>query len=287
LRNPNSQFANELIAAPATAHYNIVIEGSPMAKRLKTFPKAQKVKRGEKFERIVAAIHRAQHTADEVIWNHHINGRQFDVVVKFKYGLYEYLLIIECRDHKRSVQASDVEAFVTKKNGINANKAVMISSSTFQKGAREVAKKYAIDLYTLQYINQMPEELLSQVVVSVVVLYPIGFRKPPSDNVIILVPPDPTRDFVLFSHDRDTLIRQMKESQLSTYGTITIEELLRITSQLIYPEDVPGIPTTTLPRATEQPRYYELQLSIGTMLRFPDSLEPIAVTHLFLCLLAT
>src|SRR5689334_8471344 len=123
-----------------------------MAKRKK------KSKSGERFERIVAAIHAAQHKGAEVIWNEDIDGRQFDVVLRFKFGFYDYLTLIECKDHKKPVEVGEIDAFVTKKADAKASKAIMVSSSGFQSRARDVAKKHGIKLYTLEYIQQVPEE---------------------------------------------------------------------------------------------------------------------------------
>jgi hypothetical protein len=50
------------------------------------------------FEKIVAAIHHAESRGAKVVWNDKINGRQFDVTVRFLHGLYEYLTVIECKD---------------------------------------------------------------------------------------------------------------------------------------------------------------------------------------------
>ena len=169
-----------------------------MAKRRKITTKIKKIKQGEKFERIVAAVHAAQHKGAEVTWNEDINGRQFDVVIRFKFGFYDYLVLIECKDHTEFVKASEVDAFVTKKTDAHASKAILVSTSGFQKGAKDVAEKHGIQLYTLQYIQQMPEELLTQEIVSVLMIYPIGFRKPPADRLIVLVPPERTDDFILF-----------------------------------------------------------------------------------------
>lgn len=75
-----------------------------------------------------------------------INGRQFDVTIRFKQGLYEYLTIVECKDLARPVPVDKVEAFVTKSRDANAHHGVLASSSGFQEGARQVAEKHNISL---------------------------------------------------------------------------------------------------------------------------------------------
>lgn len=112
------------------------------------------------FERIVAAIHHAVNQGGIVKWNDRINGRQFDVTIKFKEGFYNFLTVIECKDYKDSVPVEKVEAFVTKAAGVNANKAIFVTSSRFQKGCREVATRHNIGLYSLKEINDLPKDIL-------------------------------------------------------------------------------------------------------------------------------
>ena len=108
-------------------------------------------KKWKKFERVVAAIHVAENSGTSVTWNEHINGRQFDVAIRFKFQFYDYLVLIECRDKKSKVKAEPVEAFVTKSRDAGANKAIIVSSSGFQSGAKTVAAKHHILLPATPY----------------------------------------------------------------------------------------------------------------------------------------
>jgi hypothetical protein len=101
------------------------------------------------FEQIVAAIQRAEHHGAVVKWNDEIEGRQFDVTVRFDAARYHYLVVIECRRHNRAVTAEQVDAFVTKSRDVNANKVIIASTSGFQRGAIEVARRHGIDLVTV------------------------------------------------------------------------------------------------------------------------------------------
>jgi hypothetical protein len=98
------------------------------------------------FERLIAAIHAAANRGANVKWNDSINGRQFDVTIRFKQGLYEYLTVIECKDYARPVPVDKVEAFVTKSQDVGAHHGVLASSSGFQGGALDAAKKHNITL---------------------------------------------------------------------------------------------------------------------------------------------
>lgn len=102
--------------------------------------------RWKRFERLVAAVHQAAGADSDVRWDEVISGRQFDVVIRFRQGLHEYLTVVECKDYNHAVPVHEVEAFVTKSRDVHAHKAVMASSSGFQSGAQEVASKHNITL---------------------------------------------------------------------------------------------------------------------------------------------
>lgn len=98
------------------------------------------------FERLVAAIHKAADQGADVRWDDKIGGRQFDVTVRFKKGLYAYLTVVECRDYSKPVPVDKVEAFVTKAKDAHANYAVMASPHGFQSGAQEAAARHDMTL---------------------------------------------------------------------------------------------------------------------------------------------
>lgn len=118
--------------------------------------KAPVEKKWRLFEKLVAAIHRVEQRGAEVRWNDDINGRQFDITVRFKAGNYSYLTVVECKNLSRSVEVGAVEAFVTKSQRAKANKAIMVSSKGFQAGCFEEAEVSGIELFTLEEINELP-----------------------------------------------------------------------------------------------------------------------------------
>lgn len=99
-----------------------------------------------KFERLVTAIHIAKSQGAEVKWNDKINDRQFDVTLRFRFGLHDYLTVIECKDYASKIPVDKVEAFVTKARDANVNKAIMVSSNGYQSGCYEVAQRHGIKL---------------------------------------------------------------------------------------------------------------------------------------------
>lgn len=103
----------------------------------------------KRLERLVAAIHHAESGGAVVKWNDKIAGRQFDVTVRFKYGLHDYLTVIECKDYAGKVTVEKVDALVTKARDVKANKAIMVAAGGYQSGCREVADRHGIKLLTL------------------------------------------------------------------------------------------------------------------------------------------
>lgn len=103
----------------------------------------------QKFERLVAAIHAAKSKGAAVKWNDIIQGRQFDVSIRFKFGLHDYLTVIECKDYKDKVSVDEVDAFVTKSHDVHASKAIMVAANGYQSGCRDVAERHGIRLLTL------------------------------------------------------------------------------------------------------------------------------------------
>ena len=109
------------------------------------------VSEDEYLERIVAGIHAITSASAVVSWNESINGRQFDVVVRFDLGTLHYLVLIEVKNRTRRATASDVEAFVTKARDQNANKSVFVTIAGFQQGALAVARRHGVDLFTIAF----------------------------------------------------------------------------------------------------------------------------------------
>ena len=124
---------------------------------------AKKVK-WKYFERVVAAIHHAESKGATVIWNDIIQGRQFDVTVRFKFGLHDYLTVIECKNYSKKIAVEKIDALVTKARDVNADKAIVVSSSGFQSGCFDVAKRHGIKLLTLnEKINTNIDDLIAYV----------------------------------------------------------------------------------------------------------------------------
>lgn len=104
---------------------------------------------GKKLERLVAAIQYAESTGAVVTWNDTIEGREFDVTVRFKYGLHTYLTVIECKEYSSKIPVEKVDALATKSKDVKANKAILVSTHGFQSGCLPVAERHGIQLLVL------------------------------------------------------------------------------------------------------------------------------------------
>ena len=220
----------------------------------------------QKFERLVAAIHVAKEKGASVTWNEDIEGRQFDVVVRFKFQFYDHLVLIECKDWSRPVKVEKVDAFVTKSKAAKANKAIMVSASGFQDRARGVARENGIELFTLKELREMPEELFTETVVSFVAIFPIGFRKTESSEIVFL------------SRDENKLSYEMENITIKSIGDLTIGKLVGIFTQLVSPVALPGVPQSSIPKASDKQQQMEFTLPPNTIAIFPDKHE-ISVSH--------
>jgi len=118
-------------------------------------PQSKKHKRrGTTFEKAVAAVQammdpKAQVEHNVRIRDLHGHLRQFDVVIRGKVGGHEILGVIECKDLKRKVGTPEVDAFVTKAQGVNANITLLASRRGFSKPALKEAKDYGIGTISL------------------------------------------------------------------------------------------------------------------------------------------
>ncbi len=105
----------------------------------------------EFLERIVAGIHAVTANDADVRWNDKIGGRQFDVSVRFKMGPLRYLAVVEVKNRTRKASAEDIEAFITKAKDQNANKLVFVTAAGFQSGAKAVARRHGVEIFTVTF----------------------------------------------------------------------------------------------------------------------------------------
>jgi restriction endonuclease Mrr len=108
------------------------------------------------FEKLVAKLHETGSV--EVQHNVTLVGksgapRQIDVVVKHREGLYEHLIIIECKYWKGHVTRLHVYSLISAVEDLNASRGVIFPMSGFQQGAILAAKNAAIELFHIRELT--------------------------------------------------------------------------------------------------------------------------------------
>jgi len=76
--------------------------------------------------------------------------REVDVVIKGRVGSQPVVVCIECRDQKRVADVGWVDAMKAKHERLNTHALLLASSKGFTKEAEDVARKYGIELFTLE-----------------------------------------------------------------------------------------------------------------------------------------
>lgn len=105
------------------------------------------------FEQFIAQLHRT----GSVTVEHNVTltgrsgaSRQVDVVVRHKEGLYEHLIVVECKYRKSPVKRHHVDALATTIREIGASRGVIFSTEGFQRGAIKQAEHENIGLFRLR-----------------------------------------------------------------------------------------------------------------------------------------
>jgi hypothetical protein len=73
----------------------------------------------------------------------------FDATVRFSVGGMEFLVLVEAKRHKNPVKRELVQILHAKLHSVGAQKAAMISTAPYQRGALEYAKTHGIALATV------------------------------------------------------------------------------------------------------------------------------------------
>jgi len=105
------------------------------------------------FEKLVAKLHETgtvdvKH--DVTLVGKSGAPRQIDVMIKHKEGLYEHLIIVECKHWKKNVSRLHVDALTTSVQDLNASRGVIFTAKGFQEGAITAAKHTGIELYKVR-----------------------------------------------------------------------------------------------------------------------------------------
>jgi hypothetical protein len=109
---------------------------------------------GISFEKAVAHVQAqfdsaATVTHNEVIADRLGHRRQFDVAIRGTFAGQAILGVIECKDLKRKVGPSEIDAFVTKSQDVNANVRVFMARRGFTRKALQKCSHYGIQALSL------------------------------------------------------------------------------------------------------------------------------------------
>ena len=119
-----------------------------------TTKKENKKNTGVSLEKTVARIQQMMDPKSKVTHNERLvdrvgNSRQYDVVIRGRFGGRDVLGVIECKDHKRKKGPDAVEAFAKKTENLNANFRLIVSRRGFTDQALRLARHEGIGCLSL------------------------------------------------------------------------------------------------------------------------------------------
>lgn len=108
------------------------------------------------FEKLVAELH----DTGDVKVEHNVTlpgrsgaPRQIDVLVRHTQGLYEHLIVVECKYRSAPIERLHVDALATTIREVGASRGVIFSTKGFQSGAIAQAKHESISLFLLRELT--------------------------------------------------------------------------------------------------------------------------------------
>ncbi|WP_167530900.1 restriction endonuclease [Paraburkholderia agricolaris] len=105
------------------------------------------------FEQLVAELNRTGEVSVEhnvVLPGRSGAPRQIDVLIRHKQGLYEHLIVAECKFWNKAVDRATVDSMATTVREVGASRGVIFSNNGFQSGAVTQAKADSIDLFLVR-----------------------------------------------------------------------------------------------------------------------------------------
>lgn len=106
------------------------------------------------LEKLVARIQSRLAPNSKVEHNVHLptltgkRTRQIDVLVRDRIGQYEFMIIIDCKDHVKKLDVREIGTFYDLIQDVGAHRGVLVCPKGFTSGALERAKELRIDLYS-------------------------------------------------------------------------------------------------------------------------------------------
>ena len=119
------------------------------------------------FERLVADLHdTGEVTVERNVTLTGQSGapRQIDVLIRHKQGLYEHLVVAECKYWNSPVERQDVNALGATVTDVGASRGVIFTTKGFQSGAVAQAKHDHIELFVVRDLSDVEWGLPGRVV---------------------------------------------------------------------------------------------------------------------------
>ena len=117
------------------------------------------------FEKLVAKLHETGEVIverDVILKGRSGAPRQIDVLVRHKQGLYEHLIVVECKYLNSVVERLHVDALATTVREVGASRGVIFSAKGFQSGAITQAEYERIDLFVVRELTDSEWGLLGR-----------------------------------------------------------------------------------------------------------------------------
>ncbi|MHC2424217.1 hypothetical protein ACVII1_007218 [Bradyrhizobium elkanii] len=138
------------------------------------------------FERLVASLHETGEVSverDVVVTGRSGAPRQIDVLLRHKQGLYEHLVIAECKFWNSKVERQQVDSLATAVLDLGASRGVIFSTKGFQSGAITQAQHENIDLFVVRDLTNEEWGLPGRIVDVFLHVTQMSIGNVTSDNV--------------------------------------------------------------------------------------------------------
>jgi len=110
------------------------------------------------FEQLIAELNKTGDVSVEhnvVLVGRSGAPRQIDVLIRHKQGLYEHLVVAECKFWNTPVDRATVDSLATTIREVGASRGVIFSSKGFQSGAITQAKADHVDLFHVRDLTDV------------------------------------------------------------------------------------------------------------------------------------
>jgi Restriction endonuclease len=110
----------------------------------------------QEFEDVIESLHRKLHPSAVVKRNDFLLGRdskkmrQLDLSLRYHLGPNQLLIVVEAKRHGRKIGIDEINAFAAKIKDVGANLGIMVAERGFTQGARNVAERENLKIYTLR-----------------------------------------------------------------------------------------------------------------------------------------